>query len=105
MNQATLEYDRYNNLLKIELPHLLDLRSRILKPGIQTLLAFQKLFYSKSSAIFSSVTLSSLVSEKALQSTSDRFEREIEPVMKEIRGMGMFHGNGVKCNERIRLDT
>ena len=92
-----MEYDRYNNLLKMELPHLLDLRSRILKPGIQTLLAFQKVFYSKSATIFSSSALSSLLSEKTLQSTSERFEKEIEPVMKEIRTMGMFHGSGIKC--------
>lgn len=93
-----MEYDRYNNLLKQELPHLLDLRSRILKPGIQTLLAFQKLFYAKSSAIFASQAISSLVPEKTLMSTSEKFDKEIEPVMREIRTMGMFHGSGLKCN-------
>ena len=92
-----MEYDRYNNLLKLELPRLLDLRSQLLKPGIQTLLAFQKLFYSKSDAIFSSVALGVLVPEGTLKSTEEKFEKEIEPVMKEIRTMGMFHGSGLKC--------
>lgn len=91
-----MEYDRYNNLLKTELPRLLDLRSHLLKPGIQTLLAFQKHFYAKSSAIFSSAAVAALAPESALRSTEERFEREIEPVMKEIRTMGMFHGSGLK---------
>lgn len=94
-----MEYDRYNNLLKIELPRLLDLRSQLLKPGIQTLLAFQKHFYTQSATIFSSATLGALVSEKALRSTDERFEKEIDPVMKEIRTMGMFHGSGLTCKK------
>lgn len=98
-----MEYDRYNNLLKIELPRLLDLRSQLLKPGIQTLFAFQKLFYSKSAAIFSSSALGQLTSEKALKSTEEKFEKEIEPVMKEIRSMGMFHGSGLKCKNESHI--
>ena len=91
-----MEYDRYNNLLKLELPRLLDLLSQLLKPGIQTLLAFQKLFYSKSAAIFSSAALGQLTSEKILSSTSEKFEREIEPVMTESRTIGIFYGSGLK---------
>lgn len=98
-----MEYDRYNNLLKIELPRLLDLRSQLLKPGIQTLFAFQKLFYSKSAAIFSSSALGQLTSEKALKSTEEKFEKEIEPVMREIRSMGMFHGSGLKCKNESHI--
>lgn len=96
-----MEYDRYNNLLKLELPRLLDLRSQLLKPGIQTLLAFQKHFYSKSSAIFSSAVLASLTSEKTLKSLDEKFEREVEPVMKEIRTMGMFHGSGLQSKTSV----
>ena len=96
-----MEYDRYNNLLKTELPHLLDLRSQLLKPGIQTLLAFQKLFYAKSTAIFSSATLAALAPESTLKSTNEKFEKEIEPVMREIRTMGMFHGSGLKRKHTI----
>ena len=92
-----MEYDRYNNLLKHELPHLLDLRSSLLKPGIQTLLAFQKVFYSKSSEIFSSRVLAAVVTKGGLERTGDKFEREINPIMMEIRSMGMFHGSGLIC--------
>ena len=98
-----MEYDRYNNLLKMELPRLLDLRSQLLKPGIQTLLAFQKHFYSKSSVIFSSAALSALAPERALKSTDEKFEREIEPVMREIRTMGMFHGSGLRRKKHCLL--
>ncbi len=98
-----MEYDRYNNLLKIELPRLLDLRSQLLKPGIQTLLAFQKHFYTQSATIFSSAALGALVSEKALKSTDERFEKEIDPIMREIRTMGMFHGSGLTCKQRTRI--
>lgn len=91
-----MEYDRYNNLLKLELPRLLDLRSHLLKPGIQTLLAFQKLFYTQSAAIFSSAALGKLVDSTVLKSTGEKFEKEIEPVMREIRTMGMFHGSGLR---------
>lgn len=97
MSQSTIEYDRYNNLLKHELPHLLDLRSQLLKPGIQTLLAFQKLFYTKSAAIFSSPIMVSLTVDKVGGNSNDKFEKEIEPIMREIRNMGMFHGSGLLC--------
>lgn len=98
-----MEYDRYNNLLKIELPHLLDLRSQLLKPGVQTLLAFQKLFYTKSATIFSSNTLGSVVNEKFLKNSEEKFEKEIDPIMKEIRTMGLFHGTGLKCKNYSKL--
>ena len=96
-----MEYDRYNNLLKLELPRLLDLRSQLLKPGVQTLLAFQKLFYSKSSTIFSSAALAGLVPEKTLKTSEEKFEKEIDPIMKEIRTLGMFHGSGLLRKQDI----
>jgi amphiphysin len=93
-----MEYDRYNNLLKVELPRLLDLRSQLQRPGVQTLLAFQKLFYSKSAAIFSSATF---LPEKLLGDSESRFRKDVEPLMNEIRTMGMFHGSGLTCKYTI----
>lgn len=91
-----MEYERYNNLLKFELPRLLELRSGLLKPGVEALILFQQVFYSKSSAIFSASALVQGIDKS--KSSQEKYEKYIEPIMGEFRAMGMFHGAGLKCN-------
>jgi amphiphysin len=91
VNQATIEYDRYNNLLKSELPRLLDLRSELLKPGVETLLGFQCTFYRKNAEIFSSATFSSLASSRD-GSAEAKYGQRVEPILTEIRSLTMFNG-------------
>ena len=87
-----MEYEHYNNLLKMELPRLLELRSELMKPGVEAILSFQQEFYAKSSRIFSSSTLGSLASKTKVADPQAKYDQSIDPIMREIRNLGMFHG-------------
>lgn len=87
-----MEYDHYNNLIKMELPRLLELRSELMKPGVEAIISFQKAFYAKSSQIFSSAALGSLAEQTRVSDPQAKFEKTVEPIMREIRNLGMFHG-------------
>jgi hypothetical protein len=88
-----MEYEHFNNLLKMELPRLLELRSELMKPGVEAILSFQQEFYAKSSRIFSSSTLGSLASRTKISDPQAKYEQSIDPIMREIRNLGMFHGS------------
>jgi len=103
VNQATMEYDRYNILLKRELPRLLELRAELLKPGVESLLKFQRSFYVQSAEIFSGAAFSGLT--KADQFSDDpaaKFASRVEPILLEIRGLALF--NGVSISSVVSAD-
>ncbi len=87
-----MEYEHYSNLLKMELPRLLELRSELMKPGVEAIISFQKEFYAKSAKIFSSATLGALASRTKVIDPQAKYDQSIDPIMREIRNLGMFHG-------------
>lgn len=92
-NQATMEYERYNMLLKKELPRLLELRSELLKPGVESLLTFQRSFYLQSAEIFSGTAFSGLTKkDQFADDPAGKYASRVEPILLEIRGLALFNG-------------
>lgn len=87
-----MEYEHYNNLLKMELPRLLELRSELMKPGVEVIISFQKDFCAKGAKIFSASTLGALASRTKVTDPQSKYDQSIDPIMREIRNLGMFHG-------------
>lgn len=103
VNYATMEYERYNNLLKVELPHLMELRAKLIEPGIETLISFQRMFYTKGAAIFSGAAFGSLTKTLPTTDAQHKYDAIVEPILRELRVMGLFHGTAQSTKSKRQL--